>query len=174
MTNLKSTLSELQTEFPNKDIHIVEVGYINNKDVDATKLEVNTTSTWAFSYEGQAKFLQDLVAALKEYTNVKGLYYWQPEECGNGADTDGKKRVMDDWDNRGFWELTWKSGQHKLEGASSLSAMKVFLSGSDGINGIKAEKKKTDDAWYTLGGQKMTTKPQQKGIFIHQGRKVVN
>lgn len=174
LTNLTATLDKLQTSFPNKEIHIVETGYFNNNGVDATKLDVNTSSTWAFSYEGQAKFVQDLVAALANYANVKGLYYWQPEECGNGADTGGNNRVMNDWDNRGFWELTWKSGQHELKGVNSIEAMKAFNPSGAGIKGVKTKVTKTDDAWYTLGGQKLSAKPNQKGIFIHEGRKVVN
>lgn len=31
----------------------------------------------------------------------------------------------------------------------------------------------TDNAWYTLDGMKMNQKPQQTGIYIHQGKKIV-
>ena len=31
----------------------------------------------------------------------------------------------------------------------------------------------TDKAWYTLDGMKMNQKPQQTGIYIHQGKKIV-
>ena len=31
-----------------------------------------------------------------------------------------------------------------------------------------------DNSWYTLDGIKVTIKPKQKGIYIHNGKKVVN
>ena len=36
------------------------------------------------------------------------------------------------------------------------------------------EKVDARDAWYTIDGQKLSGKPTQKGIYIHNGRKVVN
>lgn len=130
MATLKGTLTQLQKAFPNKDIHIVETGYFNNNGVEADKLDYNTSSTWEFSPAGQAQFLKDLVATLKNYSNVKGLYYWQPEECGNGAIGEGDnavKRVMDDWDNRGWWQLTYLSGTHAFDCAASMKALKTFI-----------------------------------------------
>ena len=32
---------------------------------------------------------------------------------------------------------------------------------------------KADDAWYSLSGARLNGKPANKGVFIHQGRKVV-
>jgi len=34
-------------------------------------------------------------------------------------------------------------------------------------------KRAEDDAWYTIQGQRLTTKPQVKGIYIHGGKKVL-
>ena len=127
LTNLSATLATLQSGFPNKEIHIVEIGYFSNNGVDASALDYNTSDTWAFSPAGQAQFLSDVVAELEKYSNVKALYYWQPEECGNGADNSDVKHVMDDWDNRGFWNLSYKSGSHTLIGAASIEAMKAFI-----------------------------------------------
>ena len=128
MSSLKSTLATLQNAFPTKEIHIVETGYFNNSGVDPTKLDYNTSRTWPFSAQGQAAFLTDLANTLSTYNNVKGLYYWQPEECGNGADTEGTSRVMSGWDNRGFWALSWKSENHAIIGAASITAMQKFIS----------------------------------------------
>ncbi|MBR3122982.1 MAG: arabinogalactan endo-1,4-beta-galactosidase, partial [Prevotella sp.] len=30
----------------------------------------------------------------------------------------------------------------------------------------------TDDSWYTIDGQKLNREPVQKGIYIHQGKKI--
>ena len=38
---------------------------------------------------------------------------------------------------------------------------------------IKEIKERADDAWYTLDGRKLDSKPTQKGLYLHGGRKVV-
>ena len=45
--------------------------------------------------------------------------------------------------------------------------------GWTGIHGLKAVESKQDSGWYTLQGVRIQ-EPQQKGIFIHNGRLVVN
>lgn len=41
-----------------------------------------------------------------------------------------------------------------------------------GISVIKANAQ-TGDSWYTMSGTRMASKPTQKGVYIHQGKKVV-
>jgi arabinogalactan endo-1,4-beta-galactosidase len=127
LSNLKTTLNTLQNSFPTKEIQIVETGYYHT-DFTPKAGETDTRSTWPYSPSGQAAFLQDLIAALKSYSSVTGLYYWQPEECGNGADENGNNRVMGNWDNRGFWEISWKSGNHALNSKNALMTLKTFVS----------------------------------------------
>ena len=129
MSNLKNTLSTLQSSFPSKDIHIVETGY-HNASIEVKSDEHDTSGTWPYSPTGQASFLKDLIATLADYKNVTGLYYWQPEECGNGADESDNNRVMGSWDNRGFWAITWKSDSHQLNSATALMTLKDFLGNS--------------------------------------------
>ena len=126
---LKATLTTIKDSYPSKKVHIVETGYFNS-DKTLTSSDTDTRSTWAFTPEGQASFLKDLINVLNEYNNVTGLYYWQPEECGNGADEGGTNRVMGSWDQRGFWELTWKSGQHRLISEKALMTLNTFNRGS--------------------------------------------
>ena len=132
LTNLRNTLSTLQSAFPSKEIHIVETGYQNNTSFTFENGNHNTSAIWPYSPAGQAAFLKDLIAALTDYKNVTGLYYWQPEECGNGADASGNKRVMAEWDNRGFWELKSESSSHHLNSATALMTLKTFISSSSG------------------------------------------
>ena len=42
-----------------------------------------------------------------------------------------------------------------------------------GISNIKVNTQKADNIWYTISGSRMTSKPTQKGVYIHQGKKVV-
>ena len=39
---------------------------------------------------------------------------------------------------------------------------------------VKSEKFATAAEWYTLDGIKVTLKPRQDGIYIHNGKKIVN
>ena len=123
LSMLEAAIKELSGTFE-KEIHIVETGYFNNSDVKAQTYD--TKATWAYSPAGQAAFLKDLVQMLKQYDNVTGLYYFQPEECGNGADDAEVKHVMDNWDGRGFWQLLWKSGTHALQSNAALMTLKTF------------------------------------------------
>ena len=127
LAQLKSTLQQLVQNFPNKQIQIVETGYQHTAPEKFGTDDTNTSSDWPYSPAGQASFLESLITELKKHTNVTGLYYWQPEECGNGADTNGNNRVMGNWDNRGFWNITWKSGQHALNSKDALMTLMTFI-----------------------------------------------
>lgn len=41
------------------------------------------------------------------------------------------------------------------------------------ISNIKANAQSNDSWWYTISGTRMASKPTQKGVYIHQGKKVV-
>ena len=43
----------------------------------------------------------------------------------------------------------------------------------DCINDIEVAPAPADDAWYTLNGMKLESKPTEKGVYIYNGRKVV-
>lgn len=132
LTDLNTTLTQLKNQFPNKKIHIVETGYQHTTPSKFGKGELNTSSTWPYSTTGQASFMKDLINTLKNFDNVTGLFYWQPEECGNGANPDtGENRIMNHYDYRGFWKLSWKSGTHALESKDALMAMKTFIGKDD-------------------------------------------
>lgn len=129
IANLRTTLNVLEENFQSKKIQIVETGYPHTEEGNIT---FNTSSTWPYSPAGQAAFLTDLIAELNKHTNVDGLYYWQPEECGNGAGADDvggtiHNRVMNHWDYRGFWKLGWESGSHALTSKDALMTLMTFI-----------------------------------------------
>ena len=123
LSNLDACLATLQANYPTKEVQIVETAYPNSSKT----VTYDTSSTWAYSPAGQADFLEDLINKLGEYSCVTGLYYWQPEECGNGANSAGTNQVMDGWDNRGFWDLSWKSTTHSLNSSDALMTLNEFL-----------------------------------------------
>ena len=132
LSGLTETLNTLTTNFPSKKIQIVETGYHHTAPSSFKSGETNTSTTWPYTPAGQASFLNDLIELLNQYENVDGLYYWQPEECGNGADESGTNRVMNHYDYRGFWSLDWKSSTaHTLNSSSALMKMKKFIGEED-------------------------------------------
>ena len=51
-------------------------------------------------------------------------------------------------------------------------SLKDFLEGETAIRGIEADNSNESDVWTTLSGMR-TSKPTRKGIYIHNGKKVV-
>jgi len=55
---------------------------------------------------------------------------------------------------------------------SDTDKINVSLGGATGIKGIAAENE-DHGAWYTLDGVKINEKPTSKGLYIHNGKKVI-
>ena len=102
---LNSTLIALRNSFPDKPVQIVETAYYNNYFPTDGSATYKTTDKWGASEVGQNGYIKDLCEAIKKHSNVTGLYYWFPEENGNGgASYDANKIVIDNWLNRGLWD----------------------------------------------------------------------
>ncbi len=76
---------------------------------------------------------------------------------------------------------SWLKAAQELHGENSIEAQTVAqawtavgIEGSSptGINTVTVDDKSDD--WYRLDGQRLTAKPTAKGVFIHNGRKIVN
>ncbi len=93
LSTLSSTLTTLEQNFPDKKIQIVETAYYYQW---LPQVDYDFSSKWSISAEGQKKFLEDLISTIKKHANVNGLYWWFPEENGNG--------VIDNWVNRGLFD----------------------------------------------------------------------
>ena len=116
---LSQTLVMLENNFPDKKVHIVETAYYYQWQPRVGKgITYDFSSIWAVSPEGQAAYAKALVAELKQHKNVFGLYWWFPEENGNGPDSS----VLTNWVNRGLWD----DNTHKA--LPGLYVLKDFLS----------------------------------------------
>ena len=128
LSQLGTTSSALNSRYPTKEIQVMETAWVNKDEgYPEDAAYESSVFSWAHSPEGQAAFLTDLISTLKEYNNVSGLYYWQPEELGNAADDAGNSRVMNDWANRGFWELSWKTQGHSLISKDAMLKLYTFV-----------------------------------------------
>lgn len=123
--NLSRAISQLATDFPDKEVQIVETAY-NFQYWPTSGVNYNTQDVWACSKKGQYEFIRDLVAEMKLHDNVTGISYWFPEEAGNGDDTDwnvSNGTVLRTWLNRGLWDENVTQTGHALNttGAQSLN-----------------------------------------------------
>ncbi len=127
LNQLKLDLNALVNAYPAKEIQIVETAYYNSsKTLEDQYL---SRCTWGMTFAGQAQFVADLVEVLNQYNNVTGVYYWQPEECGSGADSQSKSTntVMDAWDQRGWWPSdAWGTSTHSFSGYDTMCNLLGF------------------------------------------------
>jgi arabinogalactan endo-1,4-beta-galactosidase len=160
---LAESLDMLATNYPDKPVQIVETAYYYQWQPQIGKgIDYDFSSIWPINPTGQAAFARDLIAELKKHQNVNGLYWWFPEENGNGPNN----KVLANWVNRGLWD----DNNHKA--LPGLYVLKDFLSGSSSIHSV-ADNQQSNSHWYTLQGTRLTGQPQQSGIYIHNGRKTI-
>lgn len=98
---LSGTLDMLKREHPDRKVQIVETAYHYQWQPPLGQgTTYDYSDIWPISPEGQAAFATDLIKELKKHTNVNGLYWWFPEENGNGPNS----TVLTGWVNRGMWD----------------------------------------------------------------------
>ena len=67
-------------------------------------------------------------------------------------------------------DQTFKNGNYYT---LSTVAGNVIDSPSTGIRTINASTTTSDAAWYTLSGVRLSKEPTEKGVYIHEGKKVI-
>lgn len=72
---LDTSLSMLQSNYPDKNIMIVETGYAYAWEVPGTDKQVD----YPYSAQGQNRFATELVNTLGKYPSVNGLFWWWME-----------------------------------------------------------------------------------------------
>lgn len=114
--NLTSALTYLQSQFPEKEVQLVECAY--NFQYWPTKgVNVDTQDAWPCSKAGQYAFVKDVVDALKPIDQVTGINYWFPEDAGNGDYVNWETKaglVEEEWSNRGFWNENSTTSGHTI------------------------------------------------------------
>lgn len=163
LSTLGGTLDELKSSFPNKEVQIVETAYYYQY-YPSTSDYANYTSVWPATANGQKKYVEDLVAELLKHDNVSSLYYWFPEENGNGGPSwNANTIVINSWVNRGLWD----DNSHKA--LPALQSLKALRAGDAAIEGVSADATSTPSSCYTLSGQRLQDSPI-RGLFIQNGK----
>jgi arabinogalactan endo-1,4-beta-galactosidase len=162
LSTLASNLTMLANNFSDKKVQIVETAYYYQwQPKKGEGIDYDFQSTWAISPEGQAAYTKALVEELNKHSNVNGLYWWFPEENGNGPDS----KVLTRWVNRGLWD----NGTHKA--LPALYELKNFAPSSTGIQGVK-KSGCADCAWYSIDGRRLEGEPSKSGIYVKDKQKV--
>ena len=162
-------LTQLETTYTGKKIMIVETGYGFEYQLAGAKY--NFTSTYPLTDAGQQKFTKALIETLNTHERVTGLFWWYPEYNLNGIIN---KTGTEDWSKdftSGYWNgaLFWPKSGYPL---SSLKELKSFLGGYSGIETIRSTSQQ-DGIWYTLDGRRLNGKPAARGLYIHNGKKIM-
>ena len=161
LANLDKGLSELEKNFPDKQIQLVETGYPSKWEVEGSTYDY--TKTYPYSHEGQRQYAADLIATLKKHPQVNGLSWWYAEANAKGC----TGSLAEGWYNASLFDN--ETGR----ALPALYELKAFDDGSTGIGSISADRQHTDDAWYSLSGRSLEGRPQQKGLYINNGKTVV-
>ncbi len=160
LSKLDKGLTQLETNFPEKQIQIVETGYPSKWEVPGTSYDY--TKTYPYTHEGQRRFTADLITKLQNHKQVNGLNWWYAEANAKGCTGD----LKDGWYNASLFDN--ETGR----ALPALYELKNFDAGTSGIQSvlkISAE----DDYWYTIDGRRLNNAPSSKGIYIHQQKKVI-
>lgn len=160
LSNLDKGLSELEKNFPDKQIQIVETGYPSKWKVNGSTYDY--TKVYPYSHEGQQNYTADLIAMLKKHPQVNGLSWWYAETNAKSCTGD----LAEGWYNAGLFDN--ETGR----ALPALYELKKFNDSDTGIQAIQS-RSKTADIWYSLDGRRLQAKPTNKGLYIRNGRKVI-
>ena len=159
LSNLDKGLTQLETNFPDKMIQVVETGYPSKWEVQGTTFDY--TKTYPYSHEGQQKYTADLITMLKKHKQVNGLSWWYAEANAKGCTGD----LKEGWYNASLFDN---------ETGKALPALYELKEFNDGATAISsAISKEGKEVWYTLDGRKLEGKPSHKGLYIMNQKKVV-
>ena len=158
ISNLDKGLTQLETNFPDKQIMIVETGCGYHYKMG------DKETGYPLTYEGQQKFTAELITMLNKHQHVNGLFWWFLEANEYGLDWK-TKRVTDKWYDASLFD---NETGHALP---ALYELKNFVSEGAGISSLSVEN--TGGGWYNLNGKNLKEAPTQKGLYIYRGQKVV-
>ena len=158
LSTLNNSLTQLETQFPNKKVMVVETGCDYHYEVG------DSNTGYPLTYEGQRKYTADLIAILKAHQNVNGLFWWflEANEYGLNWNT---QRVTDNWYNASLFDN--ETGR----ALPALYELKNFSEGSAGLSHLSVDGF-SDGYWYTIDGIRSLSGPSRSGLYIHNGQKV--
>lgn len=167
LQTLETSLNMLATNFPTKDIWLVEVGYFYNYQPKIKSPGVDLSGQYPITEAGQAAYTEALINVLNKHEKVKGLFWWMME--ANEYKHTGSSQVTKDWYNAALWD--------DYDGMVNPAFFKLqnFLPAT-GIEKLRAnDGSEASKAVYDLQGRKVAdgNAPLKKGIYIRGGKKMI-
>ena len=145
------------------------------------KLTEGTTTTYTMTItnKGSETYYRDIYLTLSKYSAESGYYQWERTVRSEvlGLEPGKSTTLTFTFDNQEvggkyriycyFYPQFSKNNGYEL--ANTYKSFTVTK--ATGIDTITTDT--ADDAWYTLDGKKLNTKPTSKGIYVHRGKKIV-
>ena len=97
ISNLDKGLTQLEINFPDKQIMLVETGCGYHYKMG------DKETGYPLTYEGQQKFTAELITMLNKHQHVNGLFWWFLEANEYGLDWN-TKRITDKWYNASLFD----------------------------------------------------------------------
>lgn len=159
LQTLETSLNMLASNFPTKDIWLVEVGYFYNWQPTIKSPGVDLSGQYPINEAGQAAYTEALINVLNKHEKVKGLFWWMME--ANEYGRTGSSQVTKDWYNAALWD----DDDGKVNPA--FFKLQNFLPAT-GIEQLRAnDGSEASKAVYDLQGRKVAdgNAPLKKGIY---------
>ena len=167
LQTLETSLNMLATNFPTKDIWLVEVGYFYKWQPKIKSPGADLSGQYPINDDGQAAYTEALINVLNKHEKVKGLFWWMME--ANEYGHTGSSQVTEDWYNAALW------GDEDGKVNPAFFKLQNFLPAT-GIEKLRAnDGSETSKAVYDLQGRKVAdgNAPLKKGIYIRGGKKMI-
>ena len=167
LQTLETSLNMLATNFPTKDIWLVEVGYFYKWQPKIKSPGADLSGQYPIDDDGQAAYTEALINVLNKHEKVKGLFWWMME--ANEYGRTGSSQVTKDWYNAALWDDN--------DGMVNPAFFKLqnFLPAT-GIEKLRAnDGSEASKAVYDLQGRRVAdgNAPLKKGIYIRGGKKMI-
>ena len=160
LATLETALNTLENKQYGKEIMIVETGYSYAWSIGN---DFNYTATYPYTEEGQRQFTADLIAMLNKHQEVKGLFWWWPEDNGN-------KNVTAHWWNAALYD------HNTGKPFAAFYELKNFVGGDTSVNTLEADKLSSPHRIFTLDGRQVRgdgqTESLPRGTYIVGNRKI--
>lgn len=167
LQTLETSLNMLASNFPTKDIWLVEVGYFYKWQPKIKSPGADLSGQYPIDDDGQAAYTEALINVLNKHEKVKGLFWWMME--ANEYGHTGSSQVTEDWYNAALW------GDEDGKVNPAFFKLQNFLPAT-GIEKLRAnDGSEASKAVYDLQGRKVAdgNAPLKKGIYIRGGKKMI-
>ena len=163
LNTLSASLTQLENQFPDKQIMIVEAGYFYNWQPTISAPGVDLSSTYPISEAGQQAFAKALIQTLQKHSHVTGLFWWWME--ANEYGHTGSAQVTKDWYNASLWnDQTGKVTPAFYELSSFL--------GDEAHVATPTVHESSSAQWFTPDGKRVSA-PNRLGLYIQNHRKFI-